>query len=187
MFGRTSAICAKIFGLHAACRELSREYLNVAPHIADCRDAKAYVLSQSRIFFAQISMLRRTSGISSRKFQLHAACCELSREYLNVAPDIADCRDAKTYVLSQSRIFFAQISMLRRMSGISSRKFQLHAACGGLSREYLNAAQHIADCRETKAHVLSHVRIFARDVRMFHRRSSTSARMFGFPRPQAKF
>src|SRR5215467_11648025 len=114
MSDRISGICAKIFGLHAECGELSREYLNVAPHVDDCRETKAYVLSHSRIFFAQISMLRRMSAISSRKIELHAACCELSREYSNVAPHVDDCRETKAYVLSHSRIFFAQISMLCR-------------------------------------------------------------------------
>src|SRR4029077_3513259 len=113
---------------------------------------KAYVLSHSWIFFAQIAMLRRTSGISSRKFELHAACGELSRGYSNVAPHIDDCRGAKAYVLSHSWIFFAQIGMLRRTFGISSRKFEFHAACGELSRECSNVALHIEDFRETKAH-----------------------------------
>src|SRR5215471_8616426 len=110
-------------------------------------------------------MSDRTSGICAKIFGLHAACTELSQEYLNVAPHIDDCRDAKAYVLSHSRIFVAQISMLRRTSGISSRKIELHAACRELSREYLNVGSHVDHFRETKAHVLSHVRIFARDVR----------------------
>ena len=132
-------------------------------------------------------MLRRMSGISSRKIELHAACGRLSQEYLNVAPHVGDCRETKGHVLSHSRIILAQIPMLRRMSGISSRKIELHAACRELSRESLNVGSHVDHFRETKAHVLSHVRIFARDVRMFYGTLPTSARMFGFPRLDGKF
>src|SRR6516225_7038771 len=99
MSDRTSAICAKIFGLHAECGELSREYLTVGPHIGDCRDAKAYVLSHSQTFFAQISMLLRTPGFHRGK--------------LNFTPHVANCLEnvrmlgrTSTTVARQRRMFY---------------------------------------------------------------------------------
>jgi hypothetical protein len=106
-------------------------------------------------------MLRRTSGISSRRIELHAACGELSREYLTVGPHIGDCRDAKAYVLSHSQTFFAQISMLLRTPGFHRGK--------------LNFTPHVANCLENVRMLGRTSTTVARQRRMFYRTSPTSS------------